>query len=35
MDFWATDHYTWVYKAILERPRDIATIISKHKLIPE
>jgi hypothetical protein len=35
MEFWATDHYTWVYKAVLERPRDIAAIISKHKLIPD
>ena len=34
MDFWATDHYRWVYKTVLERPRDIWKIISKHKLIP-
>lgn len=34
MDFWATDHYTWVYKTVLERPRDIAAIIAKFKLIP-
>jgi hypothetical protein len=34
MDFWATDHYTWVYKTVLERPRDIATVLAKHKLIP-
>jgi hypothetical protein len=35
MDFWAADHYTWVYKAVLDGPRDIAAIISKHKLIPD
>jgi hypothetical protein len=35
MNFWATDHYTWVYKTVLERPRDISTIVSKHKLIPD
>src|SRR5262249_4339312 len=23
MEFWATDHYTWIYKTVLERPRDI------------
>src|SRR4029434_3115075 len=34
MDFWATDHYTWVYKTILERTRDIGNVAFKHKLIP-
>ena len=34
MDFWATDHYRWVYKTVLERPRDIWKIVSKYKLIP-
>ena len=34
MDFWATDHYRWVYKTVLERPRDIWKIASKYKLIP-
>lgn len=34
MDFWSTDHYTWVYKTVLERPRDIGNIMLKHKLIP-
>ena len=34
MEFWATDHYTWVYKTVLERPRDISTILFKHKLLP-
>jgi hypothetical protein len=34
MEFWATDHYTWIYKTILERPRDIAAVVSKHKLNP-
>jgi hypothetical protein len=34
MDFWATDHYTWVYKTVLERPRDIGGVLSKHKLRP-
>lgn len=34
MDFWANDHYTWVYKTVLERPRDIGTIMFEQKLIP-
>ena len=34
MDFWATDHYRWVYKTVLERTRDIGNIAFKHKLIP-
>jgi hypothetical protein len=34
MEFWAHDHYTWVYKTVLERPRDIGKIAFKYKLIP-
>lgn len=34
MDFWATDHYTWIYKTVLERTRDIGNIAFKYKLIP-
>ena len=34
MDFWATDHYTWVYKTVLEREREIGTLMRKHKLVP-
>jgi len=34
MEFWATDHYTWIYKTVLERARDIGNIVFKHKLIP-
>jgi hypothetical protein len=34
MDFWATDHYTWIYKTVLERSREIGNIVFKHKLIP-
>lgn len=35
MDFWATDHYTWIYKTVLERRRDIGNIIFKHNLFPK
>jgi len=34
MNFWATDHYTWIYKTVLERARDIGNIVFKHKLVP-
>jgi len=34
MEFWAADHYTWIYKTVLERPRDIGNIVFKHKLVP-
>jgi len=34
MNFWATDHYTWLYKTVLERTRDIGNVAFKYKLIP-
>lgn len=34
MEFWATDHYTWIYKTVLARPRDIGNVAFKYKLIP-
>ena len=34
MDFWASDHYTWIYKTVLEHTRDIGNLVLKHKLIP-
>jgi hypothetical protein len=34
MEFWAADHYTWIYKTVLERPRDISGILFKYKLLP-
>jgi len=33
LEFWSTDHYTWIYKTVLERPRDIGGILLKHKLL--
>jgi hypothetical protein len=33
-EFWAGDHYRWVYKTILERTRDVGNIAFRHKLIP-
>jgi hypothetical protein len=34
MDFWATDHYTWVYRMVLDRSGEIGKVISKYKLNP-
>jgi hypothetical protein len=34
MDFWATDHYTWIYKTVLEREREIGSLMRKHTLMP-
>jgi hypothetical protein len=34
MEFWATDHYTWVYKTVLDRERDIGSVLAKYKLLP-
>lgn len=34
MEFWATDHYTWIYKTVLEHPREIRDVIFKYKLSP-
>lgn len=34
MEFWKTDHYTWVYKTILERKMDIYAVMRKHNLVP-
>jgi hypothetical protein len=34
IEFWTTDHYTWIYKTVLERPRDIGNIMFKHNLVP-
>ena len=35
MEFWSTDHYTWVYRTVLERARDIGNIAFKYKLVPQ
>ena len=32
MEFWASHHYTWVYKMVLERGHDIETVITKYNL---
>jgi hypothetical protein len=34
MEFWTGDHYLWIYKTVLEHPREIGNVISKYKLTP-
>jgi len=34
MDFWAADHYTWVYQTVVSRSRDIGRIMRDRKLMP-
>jgi hypothetical protein len=32
MEFWTHDHYTWVYREVLESPAKIGGVIRKHQL---
>lgn len=34
MEFWASDHYSWVYETVLDRGRDIRKILDDRKLMP-
>jgi hypothetical protein len=34
MEFWSTDHYTWIYRTVVERGREIGDIALKYRLIP-
>ena len=34
MEFWATDHYTWLYRTILDHAPEVGEIALKHNLIP-
>ena len=34
MEFWATDHYTWLYRTILDHAPEVGEIARKHNLIP-
>ena len=33
MEFWATDHYTWVYRQVLDVGDKIRTVLRKYKLV--
>ena len=34
MEFWSGDHYTWIYKTVLERAPEIGRIAFKYRLVP-
>jgi len=34
MEFWTTDHYTWIYESVLKRESEIGALMRKNKLIP-
>lgn len=33
IDFWTTDHYTWIYKQILNEERKIGGVVRKNNLM--
>src|SRR2546421_1005332 len=33
MEFWATDHYRWIYKQVLDEGDKIRAVLRKHKLV--
>jgi hypothetical protein len=34
MEFWANDHYKWIYRTVLERQAEIRALLFKHKVLP-
>lgn len=32
VDFWTNDHYTWIYKQVVDRNQEIGTIVEKYGL---
>jgi hypothetical protein len=34
MDFWASDHYTWVYQTVISRRLEIGEILRERNLVP-
>ncbi|MEP6904016.1 MAG: hypothetical protein ABJA66_20000 [Actinomycetota bacterium] len=32
MEFWSTDHYTWIYQQVLGKEREIGSVIRKYNL---
>lgn len=34
IDFWATDHYTWIYRTVLDQTQVINKVLKKHQLLP-
>lgn len=34
MDFWMQDHYTWVYRTVVERDGELRALLVRHALFP-
>lgn len=34
MEFWSKDHYTWIYRQVLNDPETIGEVLKTHGLIP-
>lgn len=34
MEFWAVDHYTWIYRTVLDHKRQIDPILETNNLVP-
>lgn len=34
MEFWASDHYTWVYQTVLDRGSEIRDVLEARSLLP-
>lgn len=34
MEFWASDHYTWIYRTVLEQGGKINAVVRRQKLMP-
>ncbi|MFG6487535.1 hypothetical protein ACG04R_12705 [Roseateles sp. BYS78W] len=35
MQFWADDHYRWIYRQVLREPEKIGAVVKKNGLIPK
>ncbi len=33
MEFWASDHYTWLYRTVRDRNREIGEVVRRHGLL--
>lgn len=34
MQFWSGDHYTWIYRQVLDNPEAVGKVLKAHGLIP-
>jgi hypothetical protein len=34
IDFWARDHYRWIYQTMVDRHKEIGAVVARHGLQP-